>query len=380
MRRKITIATDSFKGSLTSAKATAALAEGVLSVCPTAIVEQIPLADGGEGSVEVLLGALGGRKVELILSDPLGRTIRGHYAILADGVAVVEVAQAVGLGLLSPSERNPMVTSSRGVGQMIRHAIEVEDARRVVVCLGGSSTCDSGVGMIAELGFELFDSEGHRVEPLACNLTQVATIEATPFARELMIGGVEFEVAVDVMSPLCGPLGAARLFAPQKGASPSDVEALEEGLDHFAEVALRFSGRDMRSVEGAGAAGGMGGALWALLGATIYSGGELITQRCCFAQRAEGSALVITGEGRLDRQTMLGKLPSVVLHRAKGMGLAVVAVGGRVEWSEELLGAGFDQIVEATPEGMPLAEALKIEVAQDNLRRVGRQLAERWLL
>lgn len=377
--KKLTIATDSFKGSLSSIEATSALAEGVLSVCPTAIVEQIPLADGGEGSVDVLLGALAGRRVELTLSDPLGRPIVGHYALLTDGVAVVEVAQAVGLGLLSLSERNPMVASSRGVGQMIRHAIEQSGARRVVVCLGGSSTCDSGVGMLAELGFELFDSEGCGVEPLACNLTRVATIVATEAVQRLL-KGVEFEVATDVMSPLCGPRGAACLFAPQKGASPSDVEALEEGAAHFAEVVLAFSGRDMRSAQGAGAAGGMGGALWALLGGEVCSGGELIAQRCRFAQRAEGSCVVITGEGRIDAQTMLGKLPSVVLQMAKGMALPVVAVGGSVEWSEELQTAGFEQIVEATPEGMELSCALQKEVAQANLRCVGRRLAERWLL
>lgn len=372
---KVLIATDSFKGSLTSQEAGKALARGVWGVVPECEVEIVPIADGGEGTAEVLTRALRGEFVKAEVSDPLGRAITAQYGMAGD-VALIDFASAAGLTLLSPEERNPLKTTSRGVGEMIIDALN-RGARHIVLGLGGSATNDCGVGMLQALGCRFLDSDGREVVGCGGNLHQIATIDHTALDEQLE--GVDITLAVDVLSPLCGERGATRTFAPQKGATPEQVEMLEEGVCHFAHLLSEMWGGDITQLAGAGAAGGAGGGVVALAGARLRRGIDVVLEAVEFARRVQGADLVITGEGRIDAQTLLGKAPSGVLAVAKDAGVRVVAVGGSVAMTPELAESDFAEILAATPEGMPLQEALKREVAQDNLQRTGERIARRWL-
>lgn len=372
---KVLIATDSFKGSLTSQEAGKALARGVWGVVPECEVEIVPIADGGEGTAEVLTGALRGEFVKAEVSEPLGRAITAQYGMAGD-VALIDFASAAGLTLLSPEERNPLKTTSRGVGEMIIDALN-RGARHIVLGLGGSATNDCGVGMLQALGCRFLDSDGREVVGCGGNLHRIATIDHTALDEQLE--GVDITLAVDVLSPLCGERGATRTFAPQKGATPEQVEVLEEGVCHFAHLLSEVWGEDITQLAGAGAAGGAGGGVVALAGARLRRGIDVVLEAVEFARRVQGADLVITGEGRIDAQTLLGKAPSGVLAVAKDAGVRVVAVGGSVAMTPELAESDFAEILAATPEGMPLQEALKWEVAQGNLQRTGERIARRWL-
>lgn len=374
MKRKVTIATDSFKGSLSAREATEALAEGVLSCAADCEVACIPLADGGEGTAEILTEALCGEWVDVTVSDPVGRPIIAHYGLCGE-VAVMDMAAAAGYTLLS--KREPMRASTFGVGEMILDAL-ARGARRIVVGAGGSATTDCGMGALGALGFLFRDAEGHELRGCGESLQRVARIDdggASPLLK-----GATIVVVADVASPLYGPNGAAQVFSPQKGANPKQVALLDRGLRHFAEVVRAHNQWSMADISGAGAAGGFAGGLWALVNAEIRRGVDVILEAVEFDRRAEGSNLIITGEGRVDTQTLMGKVPSGVLERGVRMGVPVVAVGGSVEWSRELKESSFSDIVAATPEGMPLEWALRSPVAKDNLRCVGAEVAERFLL
>ena len=375
MQSKVTIAVDSFKGSLSSHEAAQAIAEGVRSYAPECRVEIIPVADGGEGSAEVLTEALGGVWQDVAVCDPLGRPLTARYGFCGS-LAVIDVASAAGLTLLRESERNPLNTTTLGVGLMMADALR-RGAREILLGVGGSATNDCAMGALEGLGFRFVDADGAVLRGCGVNLERVAEIDPCGALQEL--AGAHITLVTDVDNLLLGAKGAATIFAPQKGASKEDVARLEEGARHFAECVRIVSGKDMTTLRGGGAAGGLAAGLWALCGASIECGVEYILQRVDFAHRAEGSALVVTGEGRVDAQTLMGKLPVGVLSAARRAGLRVVAVGGSVEWSGALSEVGFDSIVAATPEGMPLEVALRPEVARDNLRRVGALLAERYL-
>ena len=373
MKRKVTIATDSFKGSLTARRASKALAEGVCSVVPDCEVEVIPLADGGEGTAEILTEALQGVWVELSASDPIGRPIVVRYGLCGE-VAVMDMSAAAGLTLLSQKES--MRASTFGVGEMILDALR-RGARRVVVGAGGSATTDCGMGALEALGYGFLDANGRKLQGCGETLARVVNIDKGGVSP--LLEGVRIEIIADVGSPLYGPMGAAQVFAPQKGANPEQVALLDDGLKHFAKVVEECTQRDMASVVGAGAAGGFAGGLWAFVGAEIRCGVDVVLEAVEFDRRAAGSDLIITGEGRVDSQTLMGKVPGGVLERGRSMGAAVVAVGGSVEWSRELLGCGFSDIVAATPEGMPLQEAMQSSVAEENLRQAGALVAESFL-
>ena len=372
MRTKITIATDSFKASLSSREAAEALAEGVRSVVPECEVVVVPVADGGEGTAEILTEALGGSWHTVATLDPLGRPFEARYG-WHNGVAIMDVASAAGLTLLTPEERNPLLTSSLGVGRMILDAID-KGAHEIVLGVGGSATNDCAMGLLEGLGVRFFDSEGRRLRGCGANLGRVASIDLSGLCSELSERKIKITLVTDVTTPLCGPEGATRTFAPQKGASGSDVERLEKGVNNFAEVVRSTLGVDMTTLVGGGAAGGIAAGLWAFVGADIKSGVEEVLKAVGLERRAEGSALIITGEGRIDSQTLQGKLPIGVLAIANRMGIPTVAVGGRVLWCESLQSAGFKEIMEATPKDMPLREALKGEVARENLRSVGARI------
>lgn len=374
MSHKVTIATDSFKGSLSARQAAEALAEGVCACCPEAHVEVIPIADGGEGTAEVLTRALSGEWVEVAVSDPIGRTITAHYG-LSGTTAYIDVAAAAGLTLLA--KREPLKASTRGVGEMVLDALR-RGARTIILGAGGSATTDCAMGLLEALGVRFFDADGGALCGCGASLSKVGDVDMSNLSP--LLEGVEIAVVSDVIAPLYGPQGAAEVFAPQKGASIEEVEVLDGGLRHFARVVERAVHKDMGSVEGAGAAGGLAGGLWALLGADIRRGVDVVLEAVAFEQRVAGSDLIITGEGRVDSQTLMGKAPSGVLERGVRMGVPVVAVGGSVVWSEQLESSAFSEVVAATPKDMPLEEAMESVIAKENLRRVGEELATRYLL
>lgn len=335
---KVIVASDSFKGCLSSAQVADAVAEGILLACPSAEVVKLPVADGGEGTVEALKAEL----VKTVVSDPLGRPHEAAYGINGD-TAIIEVAAACGLTLLAPEERNPLVTTTRGVGEMILDAVG-RGCRHFLIGLGGSATNDGGRGMVEVPGF----------------------LEA--------VRGLDFTVACDVDTPFVGPVGASRVFGPQKGAGPEDVEVLERRLQAYALEILEKTGVDVRDMPGAGAAGGLGGAFRAWLGAELRRGVDMVLDTIGFDGIISGADLVITGEGRSDFQTAKGKTPSGVLERAGRQGIPVVLLSGAVSLCPELEALGFSRIVAATPPGTPLEEALKEETASRNLRDAAKRI------
>lgn len=337
---KIVIAPDSYKGCLPAREVASAMAAGVREACPEAEILVRPLADGGEGTLDILTCALGGSLREATVSDPLGREIRAQYGVAGD-LAVIEVAQACGLGLLFPAERNPLEATTRGVGELILAAWQ-EGARRFLIGLGGSATCDGGAGMLA-----------------------------VPGIRDAF-RDASFELLCDVRAPFIGPEGAARVFAPQKGASPAEVEVLEQRLTQLAGRYARETGIDVSHLPGAGAAGGLGGALMAYAHSSISSGVERIMDLVGFDEALQQADRVLTGEGRSDAQTLLGKVPYGVLRRARGIPVALVS--GAIADAHALREAGFASLIPVSPAGLPLQEALRPETAISNIRHAVSQL------
>ncbi len=350
---KIVVALDSFKGCMSSQEANHAAAEGVWSVAAEAEVRQVPVSDGGEGFTDAFHAAIGGDLVEVEVNDPLMRAIKGKY-LLHDGTAVMEVAQACGLSLVAEAERNPLVATSYGVGQMVADALQ-RGASHIIVGLGGSATSDSGTGMLRALE----DTFAHR--------RQWNDITELKKAR--------FTLATDVRNPLCGENGAAHVFASQKGATPEMVLTLDERARIFAEQSASYFGYDRSGQEGAGAAGGLGYAFMQYLGAECRSGIELLLDTIRFSDMVSDAALIVTGEGSADRQTLMGKLPVGILEKSGGVPTCLIA--GKVSDREELLAAGFAQVECINPPGITLKEAMRSEVARQNIRQTVRQIMQR---
>jgi len=364
---KIIAALDSFKGSLTSLEAGEACAAGIRSVLPSAQVRVVPVADGGEGTVEALTAALKGRFQECIVRGPLGETVTAVYGISADGkTAVMEMSQASGLTLVPEKERNPLRTSTYGTGEMIVDAFR-RGCRHIIMGIGGSATVDGGTGMMSALGVRFLDAQGRGLEGCGGNLDRIMSIDASGLYEALH--GCRFSVACDVSNPLTGENGAARIFGPQKGASPSMVEDLEKGMCNYARVLNTYAGCDVASLSGAGAAGGLGAAMTAFLGASLLPGSRLMLDTIGFDRIIEGADLIITGEGCVDRQTLMGKIPYGILRAGMAHNIPVIAVGGRVENRAALIKAGFADVRSATPSDMPFAEAMRPEVAKANIAR-----------
>ena len=342
---KIVVASDSFKGCLNSREANQAAAEGVRDVYPKAEIAQVPVSDGGEGFTNACHAAIGGEQVEIMIKDPMMRTVKGKY-LLHERMAVIEVAQACGLSLLAQEERNPLVATSYGVGQMVADAVR-RGAMNVIIGLGGSATSDSGTGMLRAL-IDAFARNGQ--------WDDIAELKQ-----------VKFTIAADVRNPLCGENGAAHVFAPQKGATPEMVLQLDERARKFAEVSARHFGFDRSEQEGAGAAGGLGYAFMQYLDAERKSGIELLLDIIHFEETVRDADLVITGEGSADRQTLMGKLPMGILKKAKGVPTCLIA--GRISVRKELLEAGFAHVESINPPGLAQEEAMRKEVAQRNIRQ-----------
>lgn len=369
---KIVAASDSFKGSLTSAEVADSIERGVYDADPFAKVVKVAVGDGGEGTMDALLETMGGRRVSVEVSDPLRRPCKAEYGILNDGLtAVVEMSSASGLTLLSSEERNPMRTSTYGTGQMIADALD-RGCRRFLIGIGGSATNDGGMGMLCALGYRFLDAEDKELPGTGASLADVCSIDDSGVLHG--VHDSEFIVACDVDSPLYGPKGAAYVFAPQKGADPEMVRSLDEGLRHYAEVVSSSAA----TVPGAGAAGGLGYAFVTFLGARLRRGADMVLDALCFDKIIEGADLVITGEGRLDSQTLAGKTPYAVLQRACKQGIPVIAVAGSVASDDEAIcylsgnqsdECGFRDIYQVTPSGMPLSDAMLPSIAAANIRR-----------
>ena len=351
--KKVIVAIDSFKGCLTSAEANQAASEGIIDKMPEAKVLQMPVSDGGEGFMEAFKAAMGGETVEVNVKDPLMRTIVAQYLVQGD-TAVIEIAKASGLTLLSPEERNPMVATSYGTGQLVVDAVR-RGCKRIIVGLGGSATSDCGMGMLRAI-IDSFAKHGNWDD-----------------VREL--DNVRFTIAKDVTNPLCGENGAAHVFGPQKfarpqvkGASLEMIEILDTRAKRFAEASAKHLGRDCQNMPGAGAAGGLGYAFLQYMNADCRSGIDLLLDTIHFDDLLQDASLVITGEGSADRQTLMGKLPFGILQRAHKHDVPVMLIAGRIADEQQLLNAGFSRVACINPPNTPLEIAMQPATAKENIR------------
>ena len=342
---KVIIAIDSFKGCLTSKEANGAAAEGIRGAYPDAEIVEVAVSDGGEGYMEAFHAAIGGQLEEVTVRDPLMRPIMAKY-LLNNGMAVIEIAQASGLTLLTQEERNPMVATSHGTGQLVADAVR-KGAKHIIVGLGGSATSDAGIGMLRAL-IDAFKKE------------RWDDIDA--------FKDVTFTIASDVKNPLYGEQGAAHVFAPQKGATPEMVLALDERARKFAEVSAKHFGFDHSQKPGAGAAGGLGYAFLQYLNAESVSGIQLLLDTIHFKELVADADLIITGEGAADRQTLMGKLPMGVLEQSGQVPVCLIA--GKISDRKELLHAGFARVECINPPDLPIEQAMRKDVAQRNIRQL----------
>ena len=372
--KKIVVAFDSFKGSLSSYEAAEAFIAGVRDVNPAVECNVVAIADGGEGMAEAIVGSVGGEMVSLSAHDPLGRMITASYGLLdRDDTAIIPISSASGLTLLTSEERNPLYATTYGTGELILDAVR-RGCGRIVVGLGGSATNDGGSGLLRALGYKFLDRCG--VE-LIDTIDILERVDVVVPPENSPIEGVQISVAVDVDNPLCGECGASYVYGAQKGASNDTIVRLDAALRHYADVVAKWRGEDLSNMAGMGAAGGAGFAFGAVLGAMPSSGIELLLRIVNFDTIIADASLVITGEGRIDRQTVMGKAPAGVLRHAKRVGVRCIAVGGGVQWCDELRDSDFDAIYAATPEGMPIEMAMKKEVATTNLRNVATSIIEK---
>ncbi|HWL52197.1 MAG TPA: glycerate kinase [Chthoniobacteraceae bacterium] len=351
---KIVLAPDKMKGSLTATQAAAALERGFRSQWPDASFRTCPIADGGEGTARTLCDALRGEWVTRTVRGPMGKPVEAGYAWMAEQrLAVIEMSEASGLALVPEGERAPLHASTFGTGELMHDAME-RGARRLVLGLGGSATSDGGAGMAAALGYRFFTEEGSAIDPP----TPARLPEAVRIDRENVPALPEVIAACDVLNPLLGPRGAARLFSPQKGATPAEVEQLEAALTHLADLAARAGLPKARECPGAGAAGGLGFGLMAFCNAVVEPGFELVASIIGLEAAIAGADLVITGEGSLDTQTLEGKGPVGVADLARRHGKPVIAFGGRVAHDEPRLLERFDAVVPLAHGPMSLPDAL----------------------
>lgn len=354
---RVLCAPNAFKGSLGSARAARAIEKGWRAALPDDKFDAAPIADGGDGTLDAVAACVECRSVRLTAPDPLGRPAASRYLVLKDGGgAVVEMALASGLAMLKLEERNAAAASSLGTGLLIRHALE-RGARTVYVGIGGSATNDGGAGIAAALGWRFLDGRGREVSPCGGNLGRVRRVDASGVMPELK--GAKIIAVSDVASPLLGPCGASRMFSPQKGAGPREVERLEKGMGAFAEVVERQLGRKFAVRRGAGAAGGAGFGVMAFAGGRVTPGVEWIMRLARLEERIAAADLALTGEGFLDAQSLQGKAPLGVARAAKRHGVPVIAFcGGLSNDEKRIYRAGFDAVVPIVNRPMSLDEAM----------------------
>lgn len=376
---KIVVAPDSFKGCCTAAAASCAFAQGIATVFPQAEVVRLPAADGGEGTVEALLSALGGEKKTANVAGPLGESVTAAFAVLPDGTAAIEMASASGLPLASRQKLDPLLATSRGTGELIRAALN-EGCRNFLIGLGGSATNDAGMGMAQALGVSFSDAAGNELGPGGAELERLDRIDASRLDARL--SECRFTAACDVRNPLCGPDGASAVYGPQKGATPEMTARLDAALHRFAQIAHRELGRDVLNVPGYGAAGGLGAALALFCGAQIQSGIDTVLDLIHFDAHMSGCDLVITGEGSIDGQSVYGKVPVGVARRVKRHGQIPVAaiVGAMKTGAEKVYAHGIDVIMPTAAGPMTLDEAIArapelLSGAAERLMRIVRMMS-----
>lgn len=362
-----------FKGAISAAGAARAIAAGMRLVPGIAPIEA-PIADGGEGTLEALVAARGGRARAFEVADPLGRGVEAEIGLLPGGVAVVEMARASGYELLGDEERDPESTSTRGTGQLVLAALDM-GARELIVCVGGSATNDGGLGLAVALGARALDEDGRELEGRGGELGRLSRVDLAGLDPRL--DACRIRVACDVDTPFTGPSGATRVFGPQKGADPGAIERLELGMERLAAVVGAATGRDPRGPAGAGAAGGLAGGLFSLLGATLVPGAELVMDAAGLEERLEGADLCVTGEGRLDSQTLAGKAPAAVAAACRARGVPCVALCGELDLTPRAVrDAGLAGAFVISGVRRPLPDALA-ETERD-LARAAAMLAGTW--
>lgn len=364
-------APDSFKESLTAMEAARAMAQGIENADHDAEVRCLPMADGGEGTARALVDATGGSMRAVPVHDPLGRPVEGYFGLLADGTtAVVETAEASGLALLEAKERNPLIASSYGTGELMLAAVR-SGAKRIIVGLGGSATNDAGAGLLQALGVRLLDKNGNDLAHGGAALANLTTIDISTMDPALK--NVAITAACDVTNPLTGPTGASAVFGPQKGASKDDVATLDAALAHFAQVIDSQLGVAVNDVPGAGAAGGIGAALKGFLNAEFRPGIAIVIEQSGLDAAAQWADVVFTGEGSIDFQTKFGKTPAGVAETAKRHGKPVIAVAGHIGTGiDELHEVGIDAVFGIAPGAASLSELLADAAA--NVTRTTEQI------
>lgn len=369
---KIVIAPDSFKESLTALEVAEAIEAGLKKVLPDAEYVKVPMADGGEGTVQSLVDATEGRLISAEVRAPLGNKVRAEFGLSGDGrTAIIEMAAASGLHLVPSEKRNPLHTTSYGTGELILAALD-EGVEKIIVGIGGSATNDGGAGMLQALGALLLDANKQPIGAGGGCLQDLAAIDLSGLDKRL--ADVEIVVACDVDNPLCGEKGASAVFGPQKGATAEMVQALDSGLQHFAALAARDLGLDIQSPAGAGAAGGMGGGVLLLPDARLQAGVQIVMEAVKLAEKVQDADLVITGEGRMDAQSVHGKTPIGVAHTAKAFGKPVIAIVGCLREDYEVVYAqGIDAVFPIIRQLGSLEEIL--QHGRDNLVSAAQNVA-----
>jgi glycerate 2-kinase len=369
----ILIAIDSFKGSLSSVEANHAVKDGIWEVDKEVNIITVPLADGGEGTVEALVKGTNGNFVKTNVTGPIGNRVEATYGILGEGrTAVIEVAEACGLPLIAEQDRNPLKATTCGVGELILDALE-KGCREFVIGLGGSATNDAGVGMLQTLGFSFLNHEGKEIGVGGIELQHLCKIDASNVHP--MLKNCTFRIACDVNNPLYGPNGASAIYAPQKGATPKMVEQLDNCLKNFADVVLSEKGIDLQDIPGSGAAGGLGAAFAAFLNGSIQSGVQLVLEMIGMEEKVAKVDFVITGEGKLDGQTSMGKAPLGVAELARKFYIPTIALAGGISKEAENLNAlGITAFFSVVTGPMSLAEAMDPQTAYQNIRITSKQI------
>ena len=366
----ILIAPQSLKGSLTAAEAGSAIAQGVRKIYPEAEIEVVPIADGGEGTVQSLVDASGGKIIQKTVTGPLGEPVQAFFGLMGDGsTAAIEMAACAGLPLVPPAKRDPRITTTYGVGELILAALDY-GSRHFIIGIGGSATNDGGAGMAQALGASLLDVQGTKIAPGGAALATLAHISTSSMDSRLQTCTVE--VACDVTNPLCGPMGASAVYGPQKGATPGMVEELDKALAVYAQLIEQDLGMSVGEIPGAGAAGGLGAGLVAFLHAKLRPGAQIVFEAVSLEERIRKADLVITAEGQIDAQTAYGKSVGAVAEIAKRYGLPVLAFAGSLgENYQVVYKLGVDAVA-ALP-----ASPMTLTYSMENATRLTSDAAER---
>jgi len=353
----IVVAPDSYKGSLSAIDVANAIARGMLKVFPKAELIKVPIADGGEGTVEALVTATGGKSIYTQVTGPLSEKINARWGILGDGkTAVIEMAAASGLTLIAKEKRNPGITTTYGTGQLIKAALDM-GLRKFIICIGGSGTNDGGAGLAQALGVQFLDSNNHELPYGGATLLNLAAIKTLNLDKRLQ--KTKIVVACDVDNPLCGTRGASVVFGPQKGATSKMVEELDAALQNYQKIACQATGKDVAEIPGAGAAGGLGAGLMFFTSAKLKPGIELVIEASGLSEKIKNADLVITGEGCTDFQTAFGKAPIGIAKLAKQFGVPVVCLSGSLgQGYQDVLSCNVDAVMNILPHPMEIEQCM----------------------